>query len=110
RDESRGEQVVQHVDIGRDARHQAAYRVAVVERQIEALQVLHQLPSQVEHGELSGVLHQVHLGEFGDQGAELEAEVQQADRAKSAPRLRRQQRIEKRGGARGVRLKILING
>ena len=68
-----GEEVVQHVHVGGDARHQAAHGVAVVERQVQPLQVLHELLAQVEHGELAGVLHEVGLGELGEEGADEHA-------------------------------------
>ena len=63
-DQAGGEQVVQHVHVGGDARDQAAHGIAVVESDVELLQVRHQLPAQVEHGLLADALHQVHLPEF----------------------------------------------
>ena len=56
RDDAGGEQVVQHVDVGRDPRHQPADRIAVVELQVEALQVPVDLHAQVEHDALPGHL------------------------------------------------------
>ena len=58
RDDTRGEQVVQHVDVGRDPRHQAADRIAVVEADVEPLQVLVDLHPHVEHDALAGQLQQ----------------------------------------------------
>ena len=59
--ESRGEEVIEHVHVGGDARHQPAYGIAVVEREVQVLQMFHKLLAQVEHGKLPGVLHGVHL-------------------------------------------------
>ncbi len=64
-DQPRSEQVVEHIHVGGYPSDQAAYRIAVVESQIEPLQMFHELLAQIEHGELTGVLHQVRLGEFG---------------------------------------------
>ncbi len=52
RDHAGGEQLVEHVDVGRDARHQPADRIAVVEPQVEPLQVPVHLHPQVEHDPL----------------------------------------------------------
>ena len=62
-----GKEIVQHVHVAGHAGHQAAHRIAVVEGQVEILQVLHELAAQIEHGELAGVLHQVHLRELTDE-------------------------------------------
>ena len=65
RDDARREQVVQHVHVGRDARHQPADRVAVVVAQIEPLQVAVDLHPQVEHDALPGHLHRPRLHVLG---------------------------------------------
>ena len=85
-----GEQVVEHVDVGGDARHQAADRIAVVEGDVEPLQVRHQLAAQIEHGELAGVLHQVRLRELAEEGADQHAQVEQTDAGQAVPGIGRQ--------------------
>ena len=39
RDHARGEEIVEDVDVGRDPRHQTADRIAIVELQVEPLQM-----------------------------------------------------------------------
>ena len=56
RDDAGGEQLVERIDIGRDARHQPADRIAVVEPHVEPLQVRVDLHPQVEHDPLPGHL------------------------------------------------------
>ncbi len=82
RDQARCEEVVEHVHIGGYARHQPAHRVAIVKREVEPLQVLHQLLAQVEHGKLTGVLHDVGLGELRD---EVACQHRQEDQGQCAP-------------------------
>src|SRR5207249_4974687 len=48
RDQARGEELVQHVDIGSNACNQSPNRVAVVKGNVEFLQVLHQVAPQVK--------------------------------------------------------------
>ena len=74
-DDAGGEHVVDHVDVGRHARHQPADRIAVEELQIEALQVLVDLHAQVEHDALPGHLQRPRLDVFererGDENGEV---------------------------------------
>ena len=65
RDHAGREEVVQHVHVGRDARHQPADRVAVVVAQVEALQVAVDRHPQVEHDPLPGQLHRPGLDVLG---------------------------------------------
>ena len=68
------EHFVQRVNVGGDARNQAADRVLVEESNVQALQVAEDLAAQVEHHFLSGPLHVIGLQEL-----EQEAEDQQSD-------------------------------
>ena len=67
------------VHVGGEARDQAAHRIAVVEGEIELLQVIHQLAAQVEHGLLSDPLHEVLFAEVAHQrtgdGQQIENEI-----------------------------------
>ena len=62
-DEARGQQFVESIHVGGDAGQHAPYGGAVIERQVEALKVRHQVAAQGEHGLLSGPLHEVGLRE-----------------------------------------------
>jgi hypothetical protein len=75
---ARSEKVVQHIDVGGDSRDQAAHGVAIVEGDVQALEVRHELLAQIEHGELAGVLHEIGLRESEDERAEQYAEIEQA--------------------------------
>ena len=57
RHHTRREQVVERVDVGRHARHHAADRVFVVEREVELLQVAVDLDPDGAHDALPGHLH-----------------------------------------------------
>ena len=70
RHDAGGEQVVQHVDVGRHARHQPADGVAVVELDVEPLQVPVDLHPQVEHDPLAGQLHRERLHVLARERAE----------------------------------------
>ena len=100
-DQAGRKQVVEHIDIGGHAGHQAAYGVAVVEGQVEALQMFHQLLAQVEHGQLTGPLHQAHLGELGDESPGQHCQVEQRDAGEAAPGVGRQPGID--GGRKRMR-------
>ena len=108
--QSGSEQIVEHVHVGGDARHQPAHRVAVEEGQIQCLQVRHELLAQIEHGELAGVLHQVDLREFEDEGAHQHAQIQHAHRRQAIPGAGRQIAVDKRGDARGIGREIAVHG
>ncbi len=56
-DDAGREQLVEHVDVACHPRHQPADRVAVVEAQVQPLQVRVQLHPQVVHDALAGQLH-----------------------------------------------------
>ena len=85
RDDARGEQVVQHVDVGGDARHQPADRVAVVVAQVEPLQVAVDRHAQVEHDPLPGQLHRPGLQVLGGERDDQDGD----DTARRAGRARR---------------------
>ncbi len=106
-DQAGSEQVVEHVDIGGDAGDETAHRVAVVECEIEGLQVFHQLLAQIEHGKLAGVLHDIGLREFGDEVAGQHAKVEQRDARQAIRRARGEPGVEESGLAGG--LEILIH-
>ena len=76
RDHARREQIVQHVDIRGDARHQASDGVPVVILQIEPLQVPVNRHPQVEHDSLAGQLHRPRLHVLGDEGAGEDGQIQ----------------------------------
>ncbi len=61
------EQFVECVDIGGDARDHASHRIAIVESDIQPLQVRHQLAAKIEHGFLPDPLHEVLLAEIAHQ-------------------------------------------
>ena len=65
RDDAGREQIVQHVHVGGDARHQPADRIAIVVLQVEPLQVAVDRHAQVEHDALAGQLHRPGLHVFG---------------------------------------------
>ena len=109
-DEAGGEQIVEHVDVGGDAGDQAAHGVAVVEGQVETLQVFHELLAQVEHGELAGPLHQDGLGEFGDEGAGQHDEIEQRDAGEAGPRVGRQPGVDGSGERMRARADVLVDG
>ena len=74
-DDAGGEQIVQRVDVGGDARDQAADRAAVEEAHRQALQVLENFLAQVVHRLLADRLHDANLhvlqGEAGKQGTQI---------------------------------------
>ena len=82
-DDSGGEQVVQDIHVARDARHQAANGITVVEPQIQPLQMGVNLHPQVVHDALPGQLHHPRLDvlerERGEQhGQKLPGDHRQA--------------------------------
>ena len=103
RHQAGGEQLVEDIDVGGDARHQAAHGIAVVEGDVEILQVGHQLAAQVEHGLLADVLHDVHLGEFEQEDTEQGREIEHRHLGESGERNRGEQRVERRHDAGGIR-------
>src|ERR1041385_6750954 len=104
------EQVVEHVDIGGDARDEAANGIVVEEAEVEGLQVRHELAAEVEHGALAGVLHDVHLEKFGDEAAGEYTQVDDADGGETAERVGRKVRSHPRGDALGMRLEVAVDG
>ena len=105
-----GEEVVEHVDVGGHARYQAADGIAIVEGEVEALQVLHELLAEVEHGELPGPLHEHGLGELGDEGGEQHAGIEECDARQAAPGVGGQPGVD--GGGEGMRAgtDVLVDG
>ena len=65
RDDARGEEIVQDVDVRGHARHQPADRIAVVVAEVEPLQVAVDRHPQVEHDPLAGQLHRPRLDVLG---------------------------------------------
>ena len=108
-DQAGGEQVVQHVHVGGDARDQAPHGVAVEKGHVQFLQVRHQLPAQVEHGALPGVLHQVDLRELEDEGAQQYPEVEQGNGGEPAPGVGREEPVEHRAGVAMARLQVAVH-
>ena len=64
RNHAGGEHFIQGVDVGGDARDQAADRILVVESDVHALQVAEDLAAQIEHHFLAGPLHEIGLQEL----------------------------------------------
>ena len=70
----------------------------------------HELLAQIEHGELAGVLHQVDLREFEDEGAHQDSQKHQADGGQAVPGRDRQVRIERCRDARGIGRQVTVYG
>ena len=89
-DQSRREQIVEGVDVGRDPRHQPADRIAVVEAEVEPLEVAVDLHPQRVHDALPDRLQDVGLavleGEAGDERARAKSEDQAAEAVEVAGR------------------------
>ena len=84
-----GEEVVQRVHVGGDARDQAADGAAVVEAHRQALQALEDFLAQVVHRFLADLLHDAHLqilkGEAQSQRGQVTAGT--SSRGRERPRL-----------------------
>jgi hypothetical protein len=78
-DDASREQVVQDVDVCRDARHQAADGIPVVEAQVEPLQVFVDLHPQVKHDSLPGQLQQPRLQVIEYERSGKRREIQRGD-------------------------------
>ena len=74
-----GEHLVQGVDVGGDASDETAYRVAVEEGDLHALEVAEDLGPEVEHDLLAGPLHKVGLDELEGEAEQKGAQVQGTD-------------------------------
>ena len=103
------EEVVEHVDVGGHAGYQAAHGIAVVEGEVEPLQMFHELLAQVEHGELAGLLHQVGLGELGDKRCHQDGDVEQGDARESGPGVGGQPGIDRRVERAGLGANVLVD-
>src|SRR6185369_3854757 len=79
RDDARREQIVQDVDVGGHPGHQTADRIAVVEPQVQALQVAVNGHLQVEHDALAGELHRPGLDVFGGKRGHQDGQIEQRD-------------------------------
>ena len=77
-DDAGREQLVEHVDVAGHARHQPADGVAVVEPQVQPLQVRVQLHPQVVHDALARQLHHPGLHVLEREGAREHREVDHA--------------------------------
>ncbi len=83
RDDARGEQVVEDVHVRRDAGHQPADRVAVVELDVQALQVPVDLHAHVVHDPLPESLQDVGLQVLEDERANEDGEEAQRDQVEA---------------------------
>ena len=108
--EARGEELIEDVDIGGDARDKAADGIAVVESDIELLQMRHQFAAQVEHGLLADVLHDVHLGELEEEDPEQGGEVEHRNLRESGERVGGEEGIDRRGDAIGGGGHVAVDG
>ena len=79
RDDARREQIVDDVDVGRHARHQPPDGIAIVERQIQPLQMRVDLHAHVEHDALADHLHHVGLGVLERERRNQHRQVHQRD-------------------------------
>ncbi len=70
-----GEQLVQRVHVGGDARDQAAHGIVIVEGEVQSLQVRHHFAPQVEHGFLSHPLHDELLAEIAKHAEDHDQQV-----------------------------------
>ena len=89
-DESRGEQIVERVDVGRDPRHQPADRIAIVEAEVEPLEVAVHLHPQRVHDALPDGLKDVRLAVLASEPGDEQAgkEQDQADEGRRGRRSR----------------------
>ena len=89
RHHTRREQLVERIDVGRHPRHQPPHRIAVVETDVEPLQVRVDLAAQVEHDALPGHLQRHGLdeleAELGDERRQIERRRPAAARPTPAP-------------------------
>ena len=83
-DDAGREQLVEHVDVAGHARHQPADGVAIVEPQVQPLQVRVQLHPQVVHDALAGQLHHPGLHVLEREGAGQDRQVDPRDVHQSA--------------------------
>jgi hypothetical protein len=83
RHQPRREQLVQHVDVRGHPGHQTANRVAVVEAEVELLQVRKHLHPQVEHHPLPGDLHGPCLHVLEGERGEKRHQIERSDDAQS---------------------------
>ncbi len=91
RRDTRGEQIVEGVDVGGDAGDQAADRAVVVKTHGQALQALEDFLAQVVHGVLADPLHHAHLQVLEEKSARQRGQVQQRHRGDAAPARRARQ-------------------
>ena len=79
RDDAGREQVVEHVDVGRHPRHQPADGIAIVELQVDALEVTVDLHAHVEHDALAGHLQHPRLQVLERERAEQDRQKAERD-------------------------------
>ena len=102
-------QIVQHIDVGGHAGDEPADGIAVEKGNVQPLQMLHQLPAEVEHGNLAGVLHEVRLGEFGDEHAQKGKHIEGRDLCEARPWFGGKIRLERSGLAGGVGNQVFVD-
>src|SRR5439155_25367772 len=108
-DESRGKEIIECVYIGGDASKQPSHRIAIVERQIEPLQMFHDLAAQIEHGVLAGVLHKIRLRELAEECPHDHSQVKQSNEGDAVPRVRRKIWVEERRRSRAL-VQVAVDG
>ena len=110
-DDAGREQVVQHIHVGGDTRHHAAHRVAVVETQLQALQVAENLLAQVVHDFLSHQLHGERLDKLQDKGQkDRRQENDQADLENAGERIVTEEAREEFGNlGAGRRVQVAVH-
>jgi len=79
RDHASRKHFIERVDVGSDARDEAADRILVEERDVHMLQVPEDLAAQIEHHLLSGPLHGVGLDELQHKRKYQKPDVQSAN-------------------------------
>ena len=102
RNNARGEHLVEGVDVGGDARDQAADRILVVEADVHVLQVAEDLAAKVEHDFLSDPLHEIGLGELQNKAERDDAGVNSRKLCDAGERLGAEKPVEEPGRLMGL--------
>ena len=88
RHHARGKHFVEGVDVGGDAGDQAADRILVEKRNMQALQMAENLAAQIEHYFLAGPLHVVGLQILEQEAEDEQANIDPCDLRDASERLR----------------------